>query len=67
MGEHRDKLIEMIALWYAEAGKYNVFPLDSRGTARFGDARPQLTRERKTYAQCRAGRGSNQLSYGQAR
>jgi hypothetical protein len=39
----------MIALWYAEAGKYNVFPLDSRGTARFGDARPQLTRERKTY------------------
>ncbi len=48
-GEHRDKLIEMIALWYAQAGKYNVFPLDSRGTARFGDERPQLTRDRKTY------------------
>ncbi len=25
--------IEMIALWYVEAGKYNVLPLDSRGTA----------------------------------
>jgi arylsulfatase len=48
-GEHRDKLIEMIALWYAEAGKYNVFPLDSRGTSRFADERPQLTRERKSY------------------
>jgi arylsulfatase A-like enzyme len=48
-GEQRDKLIEMIALWYAEAGKYNVFPLDSRGTARFADERPQLTRERKSY------------------
>jgi arylsulfatase A-like enzyme len=47
--KHRDKLIEMIALWYTEAGKYNVLPLDSRGTARFGDERPQLTKERKTY------------------
>ena len=28
---NRPKLIEMIALWYAEAGKYNVLPLDSRG------------------------------------
>ena len=46
---HRDKLIEMIALWYVEAGKYNVLPLDSRGTARFADERPQLTKDRKTY------------------
>jgi arylsulfatase A-like enzyme len=46
---NRDKLIEMIALWYSEAGKYNVFPLDSRGTMRFADERPQLTEERKTY------------------
>jgi arylsulfatase len=37
-------------MWYAEAGKYNVLPLDSRGTARFGDERPQLAKERKTYA-----------------
>jgi arylsulfatase A-like enzyme len=46
---HRDKLIEMIALWYAEAGKYKVFPLDSRGTLRLADERPQLTKDRKTY------------------
>src|SRR5215469_14473499 len=45
----RDKLIEMIALWYAEAGKYKVFPLDSRGTLRLTDERPQLTKDRKTY------------------
>jgi arylsulfatase A-like enzyme len=46
---HRAKLIEMIALWYVEAGKYNVLPLDSRGTARFADERPQLTKDRQTY------------------
>jgi arylsulfatase len=46
---HRDKLIEMIALWYVEAGKYNVLPLDSRGTARFADERPQLAKERQVY------------------
>lgn len=46
---HRAKLIEMIALWYVEAGRYDVLPLDSRGTARFADPRPQLTEERDTY------------------
>ena len=46
---HRDRLIEMIALWYTEAGKYKVLPLDSRGTMRFADERPQLTRDRKIY------------------
>ena len=29
--QHRAKLIEMISLWYVEAGKYNVLPIDSRG------------------------------------
>src|SRR5262249_28020513 len=46
---NRAKLIEMIALWYVEAGKYNVLPLDSRGTARFADERPQLTKDRQIY------------------
>lgn len=46
---NRAKLIEMIATWYTEAGKYNVLPLDSRGTARFADERPQLTKDRQTY------------------
>jgi arylsulfatase len=45
----RDILIEMIALWYAEAGKYKVFPIDSRGTARFAEQRPQLSVDRNTY------------------
>ncbi len=45
----RPRLIEMIALWYVEAGKYNVLPLDSRGTARFADERPELTKERDVY------------------
>ena len=47
--EKRAKLIEMIALWYTEAGKYNVLPLDSRGTMRFADERPQIAAERDTY------------------
>ena len=39
----------MIALWYTEAGKYNVLPLDSRGTMRFADERPQIASARDTY------------------
>ena len=47
--EHRDKLIEMIALWYVEAGKYNVLPLDARGTARIVEERPQIAFARDRY------------------
>jgi arylsulfatase A-like enzyme len=47
--EHRDKLVEMIATWYVEAGKYNVLPIDSRGTARLVEERPQLALPRKRY------------------
>ena len=47
--QERAKLIEMIALWYTEAGKYSVLPLDSRGTMRFADERPQIAAERDTY------------------
>jgi arylsulfatase len=48
---HRDKLIEMIALWYVEAGKYNVLPIDSTAIARLLTERPQVaeTRDRYTY------------------
>jgi len=46
---HRPKLIEMIALWYIEAGKYDVLPLDSRGTLRLLDERPQLAKGRQIY------------------
>jgi arylsulfatase len=47
--EHRDKLIEMIALWYVEAGKYDVLPIDARGTARLIDEKPQLAPPRNLY------------------
>ena len=47
--KNRDKLIEMIAAWYVEAGKYNVLPIDSRGTLRLADPRPQIAVDRKSY------------------
>jgi N-sulphoglucosamine sulphohydrolase, C-terminal len=47
--ENRAKLIEMIATWYVEAGKYNVLPVDSRGTLRFADPRPQIAVARDSY------------------
>ena len=47
--ENRAKLIEMIGMWYVEAGKYNVLPVDGRGVQRFADERPQLTDDRTHY------------------
>jgi arylsulfatase len=47
--QNRSKLIEMIAMWYTEAGKYNVLPIDSRGTARIAEERPQLSPGRTRY------------------
>jgi arylsulfatase A-like enzyme len=48
-GEFREKLIEIIAMWYVEAGRYNVLPIDSRGTLRFADQRPQIAVARDKY------------------
>jgi arylsulfatase len=47
--QNRAKLIEMIAQWYVEAGKYNVLPVDGRGQQRFAEERPQLTKDRTSY------------------
>ncbi len=47
--QNRAKLIEMIAMWYVEAGKYNVLPVDSRGTLRFADERPKIAVDRTSY------------------
>jgi arylsulfatase A-like enzyme len=47
--DRRDKLIEMIAIWYAEAGKYDVLPIDARGVARLADEKPQLAPPRDLY------------------
>lgn len=46
---NRSKLIEMIATWYVEAGKYNVLPVDGRGTQRLLEERPQIMVERDRY------------------
>jgi arylsulfatase A-like enzyme len=46
---NRAKLIELIAAWYVEAGKYNVLPVDGRGMPRFLDERPQITKDRTHY------------------
>ncbi|MGO9945821.1 MAG: arylsulfatase [Steroidobacteraceae bacterium] len=48
-GENRAKLIEMIATWYVEAGKYNVLPVDSRGQQRAAEPRPQIALARTSY------------------
>ncbi len=47
--KERDRLIAMIGMWYVEAGKYNVLPIDSRGTLRFGVQRPQIAVDRTRY------------------
>jgi arylsulfatase A-like enzyme len=47
--DNRPRLIAMISGWYAEAGKHNVLPIDSRGTLRFADERPQITADRTSY------------------
>ena len=47
--ENRAKLIEMIAQWYVEAGKYNVMPVDGRGVQRLAEERPQIAVNRSQY------------------
>lgn len=45
----RDRLISMIGMWYNEAGKYNVLPVDGRGTQRIAEERPQISGARNRY------------------
>ena len=47
--QHRDKLIEMIALWYVEAGRYNVLPVDGSTLPRLIVERPQIAAARTRY------------------
>lgn len=49
--KHPDKLRQLQDLWWVEAAKYKVLPLDWRGTERFNAeamGRPSLTRGRKS-------------------
>ncbi|ORB82837.1 arylsulfatase [Mycobacterium kansasii] len=47
-GQERARLIAMITLWYSEAGRYNVLPIDSRGLARAFVERPQIAAANRT-------------------
>ena len=47
--DHRDRLIALIGTWYAEAGKYDVLPLDGSGIARVLVEKPQLAPPRDRY------------------
>ena len=47
--EEPAKLRELISLWWAEAGKYKVLPLDGSVFLRLQAERPQLTRKRTSY------------------
>jgi arylsulfatase A-like enzyme len=49
--EHRERLIELIGTWYAEAGKYGVLPVDGSGIARMVSDKPLAAppRDRYTY------------------
>ena len=47
--QHRDKLIELIAMWYTEAGKYDVFPIDGSAAQRLMTERPQVAEPRTQY------------------
>ena len=47
--QHPEKLREMIARWYVEAGKYQVMPLDGTLFQRLVAERPRLTKVRNQY------------------
>ena len=47
--EHPDKLRELISLWWDEAGKYKVLPLDSSLQPRLAVERPQTSKPRTSY------------------
>ena len=47
--DHRDKLIELIGMWYVEAGRYGVLPIDGSGLARMIAEKPMVTAPRDRY------------------
>jgi arylsulfatase len=48
--EHPDKLRELVALWWVEAGKYQVLPIDGDVKSRLVTERPQTSRPRTRFA-----------------
>ena len=47
--KEKARLIAMIGMWYNEAGKYNVLPIDSRGLQRIREERPQIAVNRNRF------------------
>jgi arylsulfatase len=47
--EQRTKLIELIAQWYVEAGRYGVLPIDGTAVTRLMTERPQIAEPRTTH------------------
>jgi arylsulfatase len=47
--DNRDKLIELIATWYVEAGKYGVMPIDGSGLERMIAEKPAAAPPRDSY------------------
>jgi len=47
--EHPEKVLELAQLWWTEAGRYDVLPLDGRGIERLAEARPEPGRPRDRY------------------
>jgi hypothetical protein len=48
--EHPDKLQELIALWWTQAGMYNALPLENRGVVEIlATERPQIAKPRNRY------------------
>lgn len=47
--KHPEKLEELIRLWWIEAEKYNVLPLDSRMQARMGERKPGAAGMRRRF------------------
>jgi arylsulfatase len=48
--DNRDRLIAMISIWYAEAGKHGVLPIDGSGLARLISEKPLIAPPRDQYA-----------------
>jgi arylsulfatase len=47
--QHRDRLIALIGMWYVQAGKYDVLPVDGSGLARMVAEKPQAAAPRDRY------------------
>ncbi|MDQ7823682.1 MAG: arylsulfatase [Candidatus Eremiobacteraeota bacterium] len=47
--QHPDKLMEMVGRWWAEAGKYNVLPIDGDVFGRLNVERPTISVPRNRY------------------